>query len=137
MSEVAARIRAARAYAGLTQDELAARLGVVPQTIKRREAGTTAPRRGELLAIAAACQVPAAFLEHGFGDVRPSEIVERLDRIERLLLGEDVDLGPVREYVRWIVTALDEDAPEPESQQPDAPQGLGPRRRGQRPPRAR
>lgn len=60
------RVRAARAYAGLKQVELADALGVDVQTIKRREASVHAPRRGELVAIAAICDVPLGFLERGF-----------------------------------------------------------------------
>jgi transcriptional regulator with XRE-family HTH domain len=65
-SSYAPRIRAARAYARLTQQELAAQLGVDVQTVKRREKGSHPPRRAELLAIAEVTGVPAEFLEHGF-----------------------------------------------------------------------
>jgi transcriptional regulator with XRE-family HTH domain len=81
----AARVRAARAFAGLTQDQLAERLGVDTNTIKRREAGTQHPKRGELLAIAAVTGVPESFMEHGFGEPAASEILERLGRIEAAL----------------------------------------------------
>jgi transcriptional regulator with XRE-family HTH domain len=62
----AARIRAARAYADLTQAELADGIGVTARTIKRRERGYGRPRRGDLLAIAVVCGVPEAFLINGF-----------------------------------------------------------------------
>lgn len=62
----AARIRAARAFAGLSQDELAHELGVEVQTIKRRENGKADPKRQELLAIAAVTGVPIEFLDYGF-----------------------------------------------------------------------
>jgi transcriptional regulator with XRE-family HTH domain len=68
-----ARIRAARAFAGLTQDQLAEMLGVDTNTIKRRESGTNLPKRGELLAIATITGVPISFMEHGFGDPGPEE----------------------------------------------------------------
>lgn len=67
MSEYAPRIRAARAYKGFTQEELAEELGVDVQTIKRREAGKQDPKRSERIAIAAICEVPLDFLENGFG----------------------------------------------------------------------
>jgi transcriptional regulator with XRE-family HTH domain len=67
MADVAARIRAARAYADLTRRELAEQLGVSESTIQRREHGQQPdPRRQELMAIAQVCSVPLAFLEHGF-----------------------------------------------------------------------
>lgn len=69
----AGRIRAARAFAGLKQTELADQLGIAVQTLKRREAGQLEPRRGELLAIAAICGVPYSFLEHGFTEPRQED----------------------------------------------------------------
>lgn len=76
MSDYAQRIRAARAYAGLTQDELAEQLGTAAQTVKRRESGAQAPKRGELLAIAAICDVPVRFMEHGFDPDPPNAVLE-------------------------------------------------------------
>lgn len=62
----AARIRAARAYAAMTQEQLARQLGVDVQTVKRRESGRSAPKRGELVAIATVTGVPISFMENGF-----------------------------------------------------------------------
>lgn len=103
MSVHAARIRAARAFAGLTQGQLAERLGVDVQTVKRREAGGRAPRRGELLAIASICGVPPAFMEHGFGEPGPGELLDlldRLDQIQRALEHGAVPLGERRKAPR-------------------------------------
>lgn len=60
VSQYAARVRAARGYANLTQKELAERLGVDEQTIKRREkeTGGQEPKLGERIAIATICDVP-------------------------------------------------------------------------------
>jgi transcriptional regulator with XRE-family HTH domain len=138
VSDYAARIRAARAYAGLKQDELAGRLGVDTQTIKRREAGAQDPKRGELLAIAAITGVPVSFMEHGFGEVEPSEILERLARIEAVLAGaEAIDLEPLRAYVRATINALDEAGAATEGSEPTAQQAPGPPRQARRRPRAR
>lgn len=74
------RIRAARGYADLTQDQLADKLGVDKQTVLRRESSTGKnPKRGDLLAIAAACDVPVEFLEHGFAAGLSSDAQRQLD----------------------------------------------------------
>jgi transcriptional regulator with XRE-family HTH domain len=135
MSDYAARIRAARAYAGLKQDELAERLGVDTNTIKRREAGTQNPKRGELLAIAAITGVPVSFMEHGFGETDEAEVLKRLDRIEALLAGAD-DLDHVRDYARKVVTELREAEDADGSAQPSPARDRDPRPAGQRTPPA-
>jgi transcriptional regulator with XRE-family HTH domain len=79
MPDYRPRIRAARLWADLTQQQLADELGVDVQTIKRRENDRASqPKRGERLAIAAICGVPPEFLEEGFGGHAESEISERL-----------------------------------------------------------
>lgn len=87
MGEFARRIRAARGYADISQQELADRMGVDVQWVKRREksAGGQNPKPGELIAIAAICEVPIDFMLDGFSERTPSEIAERLARIEELL----------------------------------------------------
>lgn len=115
MSDYAARIRAARAYAGLSRPKLAEKLGVSERTLGRREDGDgPPPKRGDLLAIAMVCGVPITFLEHGFGEVSSSELDERLDRIETALIGggggfKRLNLEPVREHVRDVITGLQSD----------------------------
>lgn len=99
MSVYAARIRAARGYADITQEQLADALGVDVQTIKRREAGKKEPKKGELLAIAAICGVPPEFMDRGFGAPLAGDAGSRLDAIERLLLDHD---GWTREQARKI-----------------------------------
>lgn len=74
MTQYAARYRAARAYAGLSQPELAERLGVDAQTIKRRESGAKEPKKAELIAVAAICQVPLTFMESGWGALTADEV---------------------------------------------------------------
>jgi transcriptional regulator with XRE-family HTH domain len=66
MSALASRIRAARAYAGLKQIELADLLELGAMTYKRTELGQREVPRRELLAIAEACEVPMWFLEGGW-----------------------------------------------------------------------
>lgn len=74
----AARIRAARAYADLSQPGLAALVGVSAATIKRLERGyrATVIDDADLDRIADACGVPRAFMREGFQD-GPLELTER------------------------------------------------------------
>jgi transcriptional regulator with XRE-family HTH domain len=66
----AARIRAAIGYSGKEAKEVAAELGMSPQSLARRY-GAAGPPKGassleELHAIASICGVPTAFMEDGF-----------------------------------------------------------------------
>src|SRR5947209_15300390 len=56
--ELTRRVRAARAYSGLSVGELAAAIGVGAQTVKRIEAGRRNPRQMEVWAIADVCGLP-------------------------------------------------------------------------------
>lgn len=139
MSDYAARIRAARAYAGLKQDELAERLGVDTNTIKRREGGTQHPKRGELLAIAAITGVPVSFMEHGFGETSESEVIRRLGHIEALLnaVAPDADnLQNLRTYARDQISALASGEDGVESDATTPAQDPGPPPADTSPPRA-
>ena len=90
-SELACRVRAARAYSGLSVSEVADRLGVGVQTIKRIEAGTRAPRQLEIWAIAQVCGLSQEWFEVDFRDLSRSvtaagevftEVARRLKKIE-------------------------------------------------------
>lgn len=65
-AELPPRLRAARAYAGLTQPELASRIELGQVTYALSEKGQRSTPRRELLAIAEACGVPMWFLEGGW-----------------------------------------------------------------------
>ena len=106
MTDYAARIRAARAYAGMHQAQLAERLGVDVQTIKRREKPGAQPRPGELEAIARACEVPVEFMHDGFG-VEPSALSERLQAIEDAVTATDAR-SAVTDLRAYIERALHE-----------------------------
>lgn len=85
--EIARRIRAARAYAGLSQKELGLKVQMHAQTIKRYENADdpeNTPNDGRLTAIAVACGLPASwFSEAGMElPLPPEELRERLRRIE-------------------------------------------------------
>jgi transcriptional regulator with XRE-family HTH domain len=104
--ETARRIRAARAYAGLSITELAERLGVGEQTVKRIEGGRRTVRRYELWGIADVCGLPRKFFEASnlgtvgdearevFSALRRLE--DRLNRIEERLDQACQTLSPPR-----------------------------------------
>ena len=80
---VAGHIREARAAAGLSRVELAARVGVTARTVTAWEQGTRTPPLEGLVAVAGALGVPAGVL---LGDEEPgvAEGVTRLARAEGL-----------------------------------------------------
>lgn len=83
----AARARAARAFADLSQSEVAERLGVSHITVKRMERATKDISIDELHAIADVCGVPHAFMDEGFQTI-PTELRAlhgRFDRLEAVL----------------------------------------------------
>lgn len=63
------RIKEARKYAGLTQSELAERVGIAQTAISQLESGKT-QRSSYLVQIAAACKVNASWLSSGIGKMR-------------------------------------------------------------------
>jgi transcriptional regulator with XRE-family HTH domain len=84
---VAARIRAAAAYADLHQHELADAIGYGRQQVARYMKGTQEPKAPTLWAIADVCHVPRWFMEHGWEHhpATPDE-TDRLARLEELVL---------------------------------------------------
>jgi transcriptional regulator with XRE-family HTH domain len=85
MVDLPSRLRAARAYAGLSQPELAKKLELGEVTYKLSERGKRHVPRRELLAIAEACEVPMWFLEGGWNSYPGS-----VDNVGRRAL-EDLD----------------------------------------------
>jgi transcriptional regulator with XRE-family HTH domain len=86
-AETARRVRAARAYAGLSVNALANRIGLGLQTIKRIECGKRTARVFELWAIAEACELPREFFEMDLDvlNQRASLMNETLVRVEQRL----------------------------------------------------
>lgn len=62
MTHIGVRIRAARAYAALTQRDLAAAVGVSVSTVSLWERGRRAPSSRRVTAIADACGVRVEYL---------------------------------------------------------------------------
>jgi transcriptional regulator with XRE-family HTH domain len=94
--ETARRVRAARAYAGMSVSELAERVGLGLQTIKRIESGKRNARPFEVWAIAEACELPREFFDLDFQDLCRAAAAQRdmlaridyrLDKLERALGG--------------------------------------------------
>lgn len=87
----APRVRAALAYGGFEYREAAAETGLSYDTIKRLAAKKN-PRGAstdELWAIADACGVPRAFMEHGFATDKDGRTVEeRLEALEDFILDD-------------------------------------------------
>ena len=88
----------------MTQDQLAIALGVDVATVKRRELPRghehlKPPKKGERLAIAQICGVPADFMEHGVEGRAPSEISERLAALEEAIrdLQRELSIAAVEE----------------------------------------
>lgn len=63
--EVRHRLRIAREYAGLEQDELAELIGVSRNTVSNAEKGRVHPRKITINAWALACGVPASWIWTG------------------------------------------------------------------------
>lgn len=119
--QYAARYRAARAYADLSQEALAGRLGLDAQTIKRRESGKQEPKTAELIAVAAVCGVPLEFMQRGWGvleadDIRVllAEQSDILRELRELLSGESGELLPAIREVLGGRPSAGPEAPPPE-----------------------
>lgn len=113
-----ARIRAARAYANLSQPALAEAIGMSLPTYKRAELGKRPVSTEELLRIARACEVPPQFLITGFESQRterrrvsPEDVIGRLDVLDaRLNVWEDTARRMV-ELVEVMLTTTAEREP--------------------------
>jgi transcriptional regulator with XRE-family HTH domain len=139
--EVTARIRAARAYANLTQKDLARAIGVSEQTQKRSEGAEPArvPDDDELRAIARACELPFDFFTMDFG-APEATLAERVAALERevsevsaVLSGEGGRLMP--RFRQVLVDVAREQQP-PRQQRPQAPRAKTTRSAGGSPGRA-
>lgn len=90
--ELGRRVRVARVWAGLTRDELAARLGVSFHTVERSETGRRRVALDELVRIGELCGVPETFMRHGWAACAQGE---RLDHLYRRIdeLSDEVKRG--------------------------------------------
>ncbi|MBH3417583.1 helix-turn-helix transcriptional regulator [Pseudomonas asiatica] len=89
------RIRAARQHAGLTQRELAEKIGIAQTAISQLESGKT-QRSTYLLAIASACNVSSFWLAEGTGPMLPDPAA-----IGALIKSGDISLDVAPELARY------------------------------------
>lgn len=84
----AARIRAARAFAGLDQADFAKALGVSVVTVKRMESGKRETSLDDLHLLADLCKVPREFMAEGFasGSLAHSTVVDELHDLREALI---------------------------------------------------
>lgn len=102
------RIATARKLAGLTQEQLAAELGVDVQTIKRRESPKgKEPKRVDRIAIAHVCGVSLDFIEGLVEDVH-----QATDDVGRKLQQHDRELAALRSEFDALSQAIAEMANE-------------------------
>ncbi|MEA2494926.1 MAG: Helix-turn-helix domain [Thermoleophilaceae bacterium] len=99
VSETTRRVRAARAYAGLSVQDLADQIGLGLQTIKRIESGKRTARKFELWAIAEACGLPREFF-----DVDLDLLTNRASVLEHTLTRVDERLIRIEARVEGLST---------------------------------
>lgn len=112
------RIARARHAAGLTQEELADRMGIRDETVRAWEAERAAPRANRLAQLAGILNVPFLWLVGGrqrppeVGDPNLAEtarIEQKLKRAESLLVDLTLLLADIRRDVKWVQGELDAD----------------------------
>ena len=91
------RLRVSRDYAGLTQTELADRMGVSRQTIANAETGARQPRKVVVTSWAFACGVDVEWLKTGYKKTPPpeGEGVSDVKRATRDSNPQPSDLEPI------------------------------------------
>jgi transcriptional regulator with XRE-family HTH domain len=119
----AARIRAARAFAGLDQADFAKALGVSVVTVKRMEGGKRETSLDDLHLLADLCGVPREFMAEGFasGSLAHATVVDelhdlreafiraldaRMDALTEALLTRDEALATSRQAMERLRTRV-------------------------------
>lgn len=134
LQAAASRIRAARAFADLSQQALADHLGKSTATLKRIERGLREASTDELWAIADRCGVPRHFMEKGFDDASNGngeadplrDLRNRVDRIEQR---QDAELEDLRQRLVERVRAANEPAGSQSESPESRPRGRAKRQR--------
>jgi transcriptional regulator with XRE-family HTH domain len=104
-AELTARVRAAWAFSGLSQKQLAAKTGINEGTLRGylRKAKPNIPGSDEAGLIAKACGVPPSFMEEGFSEQEPGDDA-------RLVALED-QMGAVAVLLPLLVERLGAELP--------------------------
>jgi transcriptional regulator with XRE-family HTH domain len=104
---MAARIRAARAYAGLRQNRVAELLGISVAALRRIEAGETRPDPEQLDRLAVLCSVPVEFMRYGFEPLL-TEIKKNRRLLQRDLARNRALIEQIDERTEAMKTAMEE-----------------------------
>ena len=101
----------ARATAGLTQSELARRLGIRPQSVQAWESGVSAPRARRLSQVAEVLGVPEAFFFEEVKGLNGEE--ERAEPASKVLAAKDladrvISLAEADKLDKHAITVLGE-----------------------------
>lgn len=103
----AARVRAAQAWADLSDDQLAAALGVSKRTLSRLKTGAEVSLERRL-AIAEATGVPAWFMASGFEDATAPGDPDLAERVEAIEAKLQTALGLARTRDQRVATLEDQ-----------------------------
>lgn len=105
-AELGKRLKTLRKELGLTQDQLAAKVGIHGRQLARYELGSVQPSLHILDKIANFCEVTLDFLAHGQDrklakktSIEDAEILDLLRRIDHLK-------KPERERLKWAIKGL-------------------------------
>lgn len=109
MKNIPERIAEAREALGISQSELARRLGVTPQAVQSWEAGKATPRPQRLAEIAIALGVDVARLVNS-ETLRPSEMAAALTHSASRLPGRDA-FRPIEAEMDGPIDVWDDDTP--------------------------
>ena len=100
-------IKALRRSHGLSQEEIAAKLHVVRQTVSKWEQGLSAPDADMLIALAEALETPVStLLGETVPEARPDDLKAICERLEviNLQLAQRKEIR--RKTIRWLLAAL-------------------------------
>jgi transcriptional regulator with XRE-family HTH domain len=93
-ANAAARIRAARNFADLSQPQLAERIGKTVATLKRMERGQRDTDPRELVAVADACGIPRRFMLEGFDAIVDHPTADDMTALQKRLEAIERRIGP-------------------------------------------
>jgi transcriptional regulator with XRE-family HTH domain len=105
---IAGRIREARLALNLTEEDLANRLGVGPETVTEWESGDRDPRSNRVIMLAGVLGVSAHWLLDGSADVGPAERSEPAEALRAQIESVRMKMGELESLIADMETQLDE-----------------------------